>query len=253
MSALMNVETHATSEQLTRAAAERFVLSAAAAITSWGGFTVALSGGSTPRVLYDLLATEYAHRVKWSSVQLYWGDERCVPPDDASSNYRMAREAMLDRVPIPAANVHRMHGEDPPATAAAAYERELRETFGTSTGPSRGSPGTRFDLVLLGLGTNGHTASLFPRMLAVREQTRWVMAERTDALQQWRLTLTPAILNEAGEVLFLVSGSEKAAILRRVLFGARNPDELPAQAIVPTSGRLRWMVDAAAAADLPAT
>ncbi len=248
-----NLEVFDTNELLIKSAADRFILSANSAVASWGRFSVALSGGSTPRALYELLAAERnASRVNWANVHIYWGDERCVPPDDAESNYRMTREALLDRIKIPAANVHRMRGEDSPPVAAAAYEQELREAFGTSTGPSRGSPGTRFDLVLLGLGADGHTASLFPHMRAVHEQTHWAMAEHVEAVKMWRLTLTPAILNDAGEVLFLVSGSNKAAILRRVLYGERNPDELPAQAIEPGSARLHWMIDEAAAADLHA-
>ena len=248
-----NVEVFETPARLIKATAERFILAANTAVQSWGRFTVALSGGNTPRALYELLASEQnASRVNWANVHVFWGDERCVAPDDTASNYRMARESLLDRVKIPASNIHRMRGEDDPAAAAAAYETVVREAFGTATGPSRGTPGTRFDLVLLGLGADGHTASLFPHMQALREQTHWAMAERIASVEMWRLTLTPAILNEAGEVVFLVAGSEKAAILRRVLYGERNPDELPAQAIEPGSGRLHWMLDAAAAAELHA-
>jgi 6-phosphogluconolactonase len=248
------VEIFPTGAELAAAAAERIVAAAAAAIDATESFSIALSGGSTPHTLFALLATpEYASRVQWSRVQLFWGDERCVPPDDETSNYRMARETLLDHVPVRPANIHRIRGEDPPETAAAAYGHELREAFETPAGPPRAAPGSRFDLVLLGLGTNGHTASLFPHLQAVRERTRWAMAEHVDMLQMWRVTLTPLILNQAAEVLFLVSGPEKAAILRRVLCGARDADELPAQAIVPADGRLRWFVDAAAASALPST
>jgi 6-phosphogluconolactonase len=228
---------------LADAAAGRFVAAAGDAIAARGQFIVALSGGSTPRDTYRQLATEaLVSRVMWSRVQVLWGDERCVPPDHVESNYRMARETLLDRVPLPAANVHRIHGEDDPATAAGDYEATLRALLPT--------PGARIDLVLLGLGEDGHTASLFPGSAAVHEHTRWVMAARAPAASKWRITLTLAVINAAAEVLFLVSGGAKAGILRRVLEGPRRPQELPAQAIAPSSGRVRWCVDAAAAADL---
>jgi 6-phosphogluconolactonase len=223
---------------LADAAAARFVAAAGDAIASHGQFIVALAGGSTPRDTYLRLGKEdLVSKVLWSRVQIVWGDERCVPPQNVESNYRMARETLLDRVPVPAANVHRIHGEDDPATAAAAYEATLRAL-------------PRIDLVLLGLGEDGHTASLFPGGTAVHEQTRWVMAARATAASMWRITLTPAVINAAAEVLFLVSGGAKANILRRVLEGPRRPQELPAHAIAPSKGRLRWYVDAAAAADL---
>jgi 6-phosphogluconolactonase len=229
---------------LADAAAVRFVAAAGDAIDSRGQFIVALSGGSTPRDTYRRLATEaLVSRVMWSRVEVLWGDERCVPPDHVESNYRMARETLLDRVPVPAANVHRIHGEDDPVTAAEAYEATLRALLRTPAGG-------RIDLVLLGLGEDGHTASLFPGSAAAREQTRWVMAAHAAAASMWRITLTPAVINAAAEVLFLVSGGAKAGILRRVLEGPRRPEELPAQAIAPSNGRVRWCVDAAAAADL---
>jgi 6-phosphogluconolactonase len=247
-----NVEIFASAAELNVVAAERFVVAASAAIASTETFSVALSGGTTPQALFALLASPaYASRVQWPRVHVFWGDERCVPPADDESNYRMARDLLLDHVPVRAANIHRIRGEENPEAAAEQYERELRAAFETPTGRPRIAAGSRFDLVLLGLGTNGHTASLFPHMQAVREQTRWVMAEHIDALQMWRVTLTPAILNCAGEILFLVTGKDKAAILRRVLYGAREMGDLPAQAIAPTDGRLRWLLDAAAAAELP--
>ncbi len=249
-----NVDIFPDDAALTTAVAERFVAAAAAAIEATETFSVALSGGSTPRALFTALASPaYTSRIQWSAVHMFWGDERCVGPADADSNYRMARETLLDHVPVRPTNIHRIRGEEDPAAAAERYERELRSAFETPTGPPRADPGARFDLTLLGLGTNGHTASLFPHMQGVREQTRWVMAENVEVLQTWRITLTPVILNRSAEILFLVSGKEKAAILRRVLYGARDTDELPAQAIAPVDGRLRWMVDAAAASELPAT
>ena len=229
---------------LADAAAGRFITAARDAIASHGQFIVALSGGSTPRDTYLRLATEaLASSVMWSRVQVLWVDERCVPPHDVESNYRMARETLLDRVPIPAANVHRIHGEDDPPTAAGVYEATLRALLRTPAG-------ARIDLVLLGLGEDGHTASLFPGSAAVHEQTSWVLAARAPAAPVWRITLTPAVINAAAEVLFLVAGGAKAGILRRVLEGPRRPQELPAQAIAPSNGRVRWCVDAAAAADL---
>jgi 6-phosphogluconolactonase len=248
------LEVHADTGQLAIAAAERFIAAAAQAIRATGRFSVALSGGATPRPLFATLAAPaYSSRIAWQNVRVFWTDERCVPPDDAESNYGVARALLLDHVPVPPANIHRVRGEDDPAAAAAAYERDLRVAFDAPACAAPGVPGRQFDLVLLGLGTNGHTASLFPHLGAVLERTNWVMAERIEALRQWRITLTPVILNQAAEVVFLVSGRDKAAILRRVLCGALDPDDLPAQAIAPASGRLRWMVDAAAAAELPAS
>ncbi len=236
---------------LADAAAGRFVAAAGDAIASRGQFIVALSGGSTPRGSYLRLGTEaLVSKVMWSRVQVVWGDERCVPPHHVESNYRMARETLLDRVPLPAANVHRIHGEDDPAAAAGVYEATMRDLLRTPAGPPTATSGARIDLVLLGLGEDGHTASLFPGSAAAREQTRWVMAAHATAASMWRITLTPAVINAAAEVLFLVSGGAKAGILRRVLEGPRRPEELPAQAIAPSNGRVRWCVDAAAAADL---
>lgn len=250
---MARIECFPTTEALMAGAAERFVSVAAQAINESGRFVVALAGGSTPRRLYELLATSaYAPRVEWSRAHLFWGDERCVPPDDPGSNYRMAREALLSRVPLPEANVHRVRGEDAPARAAAAYERELRETLGTRHGLPRRAPGRRLDLVLLGMGDNGHTASLFPGFTAVRERNRWVVAEYVAEVSMWRITLTPPVLNAAAHVMFLVSGAKKAAMLHRVLEGPSEPDVLPAQAIAPREGVLTWLVDAAAAARLRA-
>jgi 6-phosphogluconolactonase len=233
------------------AASELFVRTADVAMRARGRFVVSLSGGSTPNALYELLATEaFARRIDWTRVDVFWGDERCVPPDDPASNYRSARERLLDRIPIPTERVHRVRGEDEPVAAAAAYERELRATFATPDGPPRTSPGAHFDLVLLGLGHDGHTASLFPGTAPVHEPTRWVVAHDVAAASMWRITLTPLVLNAAAEVAFLVAGSEKAGILRRVLEGPRQPNVLPSQAIAPSAGCLRWLLDADAAAEL---
>jgi 6-phosphogluconolactonase len=228
--------------ELAQAAAEQFIGLAARAVASRGRFTVALAGGSTPRPVYSLLTTEaFAGRLDWSRVHIFWGDERCVSPDDPQSNYRMARETLLDAVGVPPGNIHRIRGEDDPRRAAAAYEQELREFFGHSAG---------FDLVLLGMGADGHTASLFPGLAAVTEGSRWVMAQYVEAVSMWRITLTPAAINAAENVTFIVSGADKAERLREVLEGPSRPEALPAQAIKPISGRLLWLVDEAAAASL---
>ena len=228
---------------LADAAAERFIAAATTAVAARGRFTVALSGGSTPKALYTRLASPgCASRIDWARVHVFWGDERCVPPDHASSNFRMAREALLDHVPLPAAQVHRMRGEDHPPAAAASYERALRETFPEGV--------ARFDLVLLGMGDNGHTASLFPGLSAVRETARWVVAEHVDEVGMWRLTLTPPALNSAAAVLLLVAGRDKAAMLAQVLDGPRDLDRLPVQAVAPVDGTLTWLIDDAAAANL---
>jgi len=244
-------EVFPTADALMHAAAEAFVRCAAEATRAYGRFAVALAGGSTPTQLYALLATDvYAARVDWDRVQVFWGDERCVPSGNPASNYRMAREHLLDHVPVPEGNVHRIRGEDDPAEAAAAYERELRRAFATPDGPPRPAPGARFDLVLLGMGDNGHTASLFPGMAAVRERERWAVAQHVAVVSMWRVTVTPIVINAAAEVAFLVSGPEKARTLRRVLEGPLRPNALPAQAVAPGAGSLRWLVDAAAAAEL---
>lgn len=240
-----------TPEALALDAVQRFARAANDAIDSRGRFMVALSGGTTPRSLYTRLAAPpYISSVPWSEVQALWGDERCVPPDHAASSYRMVRETLLDHVPIPTVNVHRIRGEDDPAGAALTYEQELRRVLRTPQGPPRDAPGARIDLVLLGLGVDGHTASLFPGAPAGTDAEPWVIARRVPAEPPWRVSLTPVILNAAAEILFLVSGRAKAAIVRRVLEGPLRPDELPAQLIAPPDGRVHWLLDAAAAADL---
>ncbi len=233
---------------LARATARHFIAIAEKAIAARRLFAVALSGGSTPRRAYQLLCQEeFAARIDWAQVHIFWGDERCVPPDHPDNNYRMARETLLDHVPIPAENVHRMRGEMEPLRAAAEYERELRGFFSL---PAReGQAVGRFDLVLLGMGSDGHTASLFPHTQALHEEARWVVAQYVDKLGGWRLTLTPPMINAAANVTFLISGADKAERLRDVFTGPYRPEELPAQIVKPHHGRLRWLVDAAAAAD----
>ena len=240
-----------SAESLTLKAAEHFVALAAAAVEDHGRFAVALSGGSTPKQLYTLLATpEWSTRVPWPRVDVFWGDERCVPPDDPASNYRMACAALLDHVPVDPARVHRISGEDDPGLAASAYEAELRTAFATPTGPPRLEPGTRFDHVLLGMGDDGHTASLFPHSPVLRESERWAIPSETGAVPHRRVTLTLPVLNAAADVSFLVVGRGKASTLARVLEGRHEAEALPAQLIAPRKGRLHWLVDVDAASQL---
>lgn len=240
------------SDAVVQVAAERFVKLTAEAIREFGRFHVALAGGTTPTCLYAMLSTDhYAARVDWSRVHLFWGDERCLPPDDPMSNYRMVCETLINRVAPPHKNVHRIRGEDDLAVAAAEYERELRSVFGTPVGPPR--HGARFDLVLLGMGADGHTASLFPGLTAIGEKEKWVTAAYVAEVKMWRVTCTPVVFNSAAEVLFLVIGSDKAAMLRQVLEGPRQPAVLPAQVIATVGGNVCWLIDADAAADLTLT
>jgi len=241
------VRLHPNPSLLAVSAAIHFLELAQAAIASRGQFNVALSGGSTPRLAYELLASQqYATLLDWSSVHIFWGDERCVPPDHPDSNYHMAWETLLNRVPIPSENIHRMHGEAEPESAAMEYEQLLRKTFSVEMGPS-----ATFDLVLLGLGEDGHVASLFPGSPALGEYERWVLAiEHTQppAPLVNRLTVTLPILNTATQVTFLVAGAGKGHILRRVWSPPIDDQPaLPAQLIQPANGNLLWLVDEAAA------
>lgn len=228
---------------VAREAAQRFAVLAREAVNSRGRFSVALSGGSTPGALYRLLAAEpYREAIPWQGTHLFWGDERCVPPDDPGSNYWLADEVLVSRVSIPPENVHRVRGELEPPAAARAYENTLLDYFC--------GPRARFDLVLLGLGGDGHTASLFPGSPAVSETERLavhVTATYEDRPAQ-RVTLTPPAINGAREILFLVTGSAKAEIVRAVLADAEGG--YPAQQIQPAAGRLTWLLDSAAASRL---
>jgi 6-phosphogluconolactonase len=221
---------------VTHEAADRLVDIARSAIAAHGRFTVALSGGSTPRLLYEQLV---ARPIEWPRVHVFWGDERCVPPDHPDSNYGMAQRALLSHVDIPTHSVHRLKGELDPVQAARQYENELRATFGTLP---------RFDLILLGMGADAHTASLFPGTPALHERQRWVMAHYVEKLQADRLTLTPPVINHAAHVIFLIAGHDKAAALQAVWHGPPDPDRFPAQIVMPTTGRVIWLVDRAAAA-----
>jgi 6-phosphogluconolactonase len=235
-------------ERLAQAAAEHFVSTAENAIQTRGVFSVSLSGGTTPMLLYRLLASEpYSERVDWSRTQVFWGDERCVPPDNPESNYYHAKKVLLDNIPLPEENVHRILAEKKPEQAAEDYEETLLKFFSSLSDEEERSNAS-FDLVLLGMGDDGHTASLFPGTLAIHEDTRWVMAQYIDRLAAWRITLTPAILNRAVHITFLVSGAGKSYTLQRVIYGSYQPDRYPAQIIKPVNGELTWFVDEAAAA-----
>ena len=234
-------------EELHWAAAEEFVGQAGQAVGEKGFFTVALSGGSTPRSLYSLLATgdrtPFRKQLAWDKVHFFWGDERHVPPEHPDSNYRMALESMLSKVPVPPENVHRIKAESPSAGKAAdEYEGTLREFFKLSAEEL-----PRFDLVLLGLGPDGHTASLFPGSEALHESRRLVLAPWVEKFHAYRITLTPPILNNASSVIFLVSGQEKAETVQAILQADPLSKRYPAQLICPAQGRLLWLLDQAAA------
>ncbi|MFL5805663.1 MAG: 6-phosphogluconolactonase [Roseiflexaceae bacterium] len=227
---------------LAEAAARRFVALAGAAIERHGRFRVALSGGSTPRALHERLARAHRDAVDWGRVEIFWGDERFVPPDDPESCYRMARETLLDHVPVPAANIYPMPtiGSTPEA-AARAYAETLAAVFGAET--------PRFDLIFLGMGPDGHTASLFPGHPEVVAPSGALVVAVHGAPKPppTRLTCTYRVLNGAANVIFLVAGADKAATLRAVLRGPQDVARLPAQGVRPTNGALAWLADAAAA------
>lgn len=220
---------------ITREAADRFVALVRSAIASHGRFTVALSGGSTPQPLYEQLVTQ---PIEWQHVHIFWGDERCVPPDHPDSNYGMAQRALLSHIDIPLQNVHRLPGELDPVQAAQRYETELRTLFAAQP---------RFDLILLGMGPDAHTASLFPGTAALHEQQHLVVTNYVEKLHTTRITLTFPVINAASNVIFLIAGADKAAALRSVWDGPHNPDQFPAQGVTPMTGRVIWLVDQAAA------
>lgn len=230
-------------ETLSLAAANLFLEKARRNVDQFGRFSVVLSGGSTPKRMLEILAQpSYVDRLPWRNTHVFWGDERCVPQDDARSNVLMARHTLLDHVPVPEENVHPLRCEKDPAGAASRYEAILKEFFMDRL-PS-------FDLVWLGLGTNGHTASLFPGTPVVEEQTRWAAEVFIEEQDMWRVTLTLPVLNQAETVVFLVSGQKKAEILQQVMEDPSTAAHFPAQLVQPKSGNLVWMVDRTAAAEL---
>jgi len=247
------LEVKRSPEALAAEAADRFVAAAAAAIAARGRFGVALAGGSTPQACYALLARAPRRAaVDWSRVHFFWGDERCVPPDDPESNYGSAARNLLDHLPVPPAAIYRIRGEIAPDRAAAEYEATLLSWL-----DEEGSRGA-LDLVLLGLGADGHTASIFPgtdifrrELDGVNPRRRWVVPVFAPSQNRWRVTFTTVPINQAREVLFLVAGASKAATLREVLAPPGTAIRFPAQLIRPVGGRLRWLVDEAAAAEIP--
>ena len=241
----VNLTVVADAAALYHAAAASFARSAQEAIAASGRFCVALAGGNTPRGAYSLLASEQAKVLPWSWIYIFFGDERHVPPSHPDSNYRMANETLFSKVPIPPQNIFRVPAEKPAETAAEEYERGLRAFFNPAP---REWP--RFDLILLGLGDDGHTASLFPGSAALKETSRLVVANWVDKFQGYRITFTYPVLNHAAEVLFLVQGESKAQILKEVL-SPSGPRIYPAQSVQPEAGVLNWLADRDAARLLP--
>jgi 6-phosphogluconolactonase len=220
------------------AAAEKIIEVADAAITERGAFSIALSGGSTPKMLFQLLATDgFSKRIDWKKWHIYFGDERCVPPVHPDSNFRMASEAMLNHVAIPPENIHRMKGEIEPQQAAIEYGQLLQENFGDGG----------LDVILLGMGDDGHTASLFPHTAALAETKHRCVANYVEKLGVWRITMSAPFINRARQVIVMVSGAAKAKRIDQVLQGPRDPENLPIQMIEPVDGALIWLMDAPAA------
>jgi 6-phosphogluconolactonase len=238
-----------TPAAVAEAAAALFAQAASSAVKARGVARIAISGGTTPKRMFELLADPgkpYLGAVPWAQLELFWVDERCVPPTDADSNYRMTSEAMLKHVPLPAERVHRMEGELEPEVAAARYESAIRNVF-----KLEGAQTPTFDLILLGMGDDGHTASLFPHTDALHEMAAIVTANHVPQKDTWRITLTWPVIDQGREVVFLIEGAGKADVLHDVLLGAYEPEAKPSQLIRPASGRLKFLLDLAAAAKLP--
>jgi 6-phosphogluconolactonase len=235
-----------TPQELSEAAAEEVVRDANEAVKARGRFTIALSGGSTPKNLFNLLATNARNALPWDRMYFFWGDERHVPPTDPDSNYRMADEVMLSKVPVPAGNVFRMDAENPDAARVAEdYEKTLRKFFQLAPGDV-----PQFDLILLGMGPDGHTASLFPGTAALQEKSRLVVSNWVEKLKTNRLSFTLPVLNAARCVAFLVSGTDKASVLKTVLEENASGEQYPAKLVNPSAGKLIWFLDRAAASAL---
>lgn len=230
-------------QDLSKKAAEIFVQTANDAVNASGRFTVALTGGSSPELLYNLLAEKhYRDQVEWEKVWVFWGDERWVPLDDKRSNAKMAFDLLLDHVPIPMDQVFIMWDkEQEPVEFARNYQQLLQQHIGKSSG---------FDLILLGMGEDGHTASLFPGTEVLQEQSKWVFAYYLEAQEMYRITLTAPIINKSLKILFMVFGSNKSHALREILEGYHSPEKYPAKLIRPHQGEIIWLVDEAAAQDL---
>jgi 6-phosphogluconolactonase len=236
-------------QQLSRAAAEYFLATTQAAVRAHGVARVAISGGNTPRPVFELLANpaeKFVSAMPWAQMEVYWVDERMVPPDNKDSNYRMTCEAMLDKVSLSPDRIFRIEGELEPEEAAARYESAIRNHLRLE-----GAQGPRFDLLALGMGDDGHTASLFPHTDAINEMIRIAVANHVPQKDTWRVTLTWPVINEANEVFFLIAGRDKAQPLHDVLLGKYDPETLPSQLIRPSNGKLLLLLDTEAASMLP--
>lgn len=243
MTSFPRIRVFASVDELNDNVVDLFIDCARTSMAESGRFTVALAGGSTPQPVYARLATDpFKDQVDWSRVHLFWGDERYVPSDDEQSNYRMVREALMDRVPIPSDHVHRVRTEQALQDAARSYENEMRHLFPVEL--------PRFDLILLGMGEDGHTASLFPHSMGLSESTRWFIANTIPGTNQERLTLTFPAINAARCVVVLVRGKSKADMVAAVLHGPQDLMEKPVQAVNPAEGELVWMLDEGAASKL---
>jgi len=246
VSAIADLRRLTTPQDLFQAAAEEVIRLATEAVAQRGRFTIALSGGSTPKNLYTLIAANASATLPWAQMFFFWGDERHVSLDDPESNYRMAREALLSKVPIPPGNVFPIPAEKEDAAAAAeAYEQTVRKFFSLASGEF-----PHFDLVLLGMGPDGHTASLFPETAALQEKSRLVVANWVEKMKAYRITLTLPVLNAARCVAFLVSGADKATVLKEVLEGSAPGEKYPSKLVRPTNGKLIWFLDRAAGSEL---
>jgi len=243
MSAQPDIRICEDATALAQQTTDLFVRLAQESVAARGRFTVALAGGGTPKAAYALLAgAPYRDRVPWPQIHFFWGDERHVPPDHEESNYRMAYEAMLSKAPIPATHIYRITAEQEAQQAADEYEATLRTAFQLEAGAL-----PRFDLILLGMGPDGHTASLFPGTSAVHESKRLVAAPWVEKFHTFRITLTPPVLCHAAHVVFAAGGADKTETLQHVLQGPYQPDLYPSQIVRPTQGTLLWLVDKAAA------
>jgi len=224
-------------------AAEEIAYFAGEAVCTHGEFTLCLSGGTTPAAIYEMLGSKFQFSIAWKEIQLFWGDERCVPPDDPASNFAMTQRTLLSKLTLEPSQVHRIPGEKTPDDAAHAYEDELRSHFGLGEGEF-----PRFDVMLLGLGENSHTASLFPGSAAIHENERIALAvDVDDPTQRHRVTITPPVINNAARIFFLASGASKAQAVWNILKGPRDVDKFPAQVVAPDNGEVIWLLDKAAA------
>ena len=239
----------ATAEDVAQLSAQLFADSVIAAVQARGVARIAISGGSTPKAVFELLANptaQFLTTIPWAKLQLFWVDERCVPPDNHESNFLMTKTAMLDEVPLPPENIHRMEGELDPEEAASRYEAEIRNAF-----KLEGAQTPTFDLIMLGLGPDGHTASLFPHTEGLNEMARIVIANHVPQKDTWRISLTWPVITQGRAVAFEIVGKDKAEMVRTVWAGKYDPETWPAQLIRPASGKLTLLLDTAAAAQLP--